>query len=157
MKAKFVYEAMGDILKGKSDEEILSSLESGDLDPDYLLSKSITKSFLPGVKKALENGADVHANNDSALRYASENGHLSTVDLLLKNGADVHVYHDYPLRWASVRGHLDIVELLFKNGADVHAIDAYTLWWASQNGHLDVVKLLKKYIETKVFTRSGKS
>jgi len=33
MKAKFIYEAMDNVLKGKSDEEILSSLEGGDLDP----------------------------------------------------------------------------------------------------------------------------
>ena len=51
MKAKFVYEAIGDVLKGKSKEEIISSLENTDLDFNNLLFKSAKAGFLPGVKK----------------------------------------------------------------------------------------------------------
>ena len=116
MKAKFVYEAMGDVLKAKSKEDIISSLENTNLDPNELLLKSAKVEFLAGIKKALKIGADVHFGNDLALRYASENGHLN------------------------------VVELLFKYGADVHANNDDALWWASQNSHLDVVKLLKKYM-----------
>ena len=116
MKAKFVCETMGDVLKGKSDEEILFSLESGNLNPNELLLQSSEAGFLPGMKKALEMGADVHA------------------------------YNDFALRWASVRGHLDIVEFLLKNGADVHVLDDEALRLASKNDHLNVVELLKKYM-----------
>ncbi|MEK0338517.1 MAG: hypothetical protein QQN41_13895, partial [Nitrosopumilus sp.] len=84
MKAKFVYEAMGDVLKGKSEEEILHSMHSmKDLDPNDLLYKSAKSGFLPGVNKALEDGADVHANVDYALRLASENSHYKIVKLLV--------------------------------------------------------------------------
>jgi ankyrin repeat protein len=116
MKAKFVNEAMGDVLKGKSDEEIMSSLENTNLDINDLLINTARVGFLSGVKKALKMGANVHVYNDAALRNASENGHLN------------------------------VVELLFKYGADVHANNDDALWWASQNSHLDVVKLLKKYM-----------
>ena len=34
------------------------------------------------VRWALERGADVHADDDWALRMASENGHTDTVELL---------------------------------------------------------------------------
>ncbi|MEK0338214.1 MAG: ankyrin repeat domain-containing protein [Nitrosopumilus sp.] len=117
MKAKFVYEAMGDVLKPKSEEEILASI--GDLSPDKLLSQSAEKGFLAGVNKALEDGADVHAVDDFALRFASYKGYYDVVKLLLDRGADVH--------------------------ANIHAQDD-ALHWASQNGHYDVVELLKKYM-----------
>ena len=64
MKAKFIYEAIEDVLKGKSEEEILSSMS--DLSPNKLLIKSSEKGFLPGVKKALEMGANIHALDDRA-------------------------------------------------------------------------------------------
>ena len=114
MKAKFVNEAMGDVLKGKSDEEIMSSLESGDLDSDDLLIKSSGRGFLFGVKKAVEMGANVHADDDLALRRASGNGHIDVVEFLLKNGANVHGGSGASLRLASQRGHTDIAELLKK-------------------------------------------
>ena len=45
------------------------------------------------VKLLLENGADVHGANDSALRLSAENGHDIVVKLLLENGADVSSIH----------------------------------------------------------------
>jgi len=132
MKAKFIYEVMGDVLKGKSEKEIMSSLENINLKPDELLIKSAKGGFLIGVKKAIEIGADVHAHDDYALREASEKGHYDVVKFLLKNSANAK--DDLALRVASENGHKYVVELLLNYGA------------ASQNGHLDVVELLKKYM-----------
>ena len=141
MKAKFVYEAMGDVLKAKSKEDIISSLENTNLDPNELLLKSAKVEFLAGIKKALKIGADVHFGNDLALRYASSDGHLATVEFLLKNGADIHSYNDLSLQWASQKGHLATAEFLLKNGADVRGS---ALHGASVNGHVDIVDLLLK-------------
>ena len=142
MKAKFVYEAIGDIFKPKSEEEIISSM--GDLSPNELLIKSTKKGFLPGIKKAIEMGANVHAEDDNALLFASLNGHYGVVKLLLDNGADVHAVNDFALRWASVNGHYDVVALLLDNGANV---PMGTLRQASANDHYDVIELLKKYMK----------
>ena len=90
---------MTDILRPKSEEEILSHL--GGLSPENLLIMSSKIGFLPGVKLALKNGTDVHAHYDLALRWASNNGHKDVVELLLKYGADVHADNDGALRWAS--------------------------------------------------------
>jgi ankyrin repeat protein len=43
---------------------------------------------------------------------ASRYGHAEIVKLLLENGADVHAENDSALRWASERGHTEIVKLL---------------------------------------------
>jgi len=95
-------------LTPKSEEEILSHIE--ELSPDELLHKSSKLEFLPGVKRALERGADVHARDDAALRWASEKGHKDVVEVLLRAGADVR--DDEPLRWVALNGHKEVVELL---------------------------------------------
>ena len=99
---------------------------------------------IDGIKALIENGADVHAENDYALCWASGNGHLRIVELLLENGADVHAFNDSALRYASRYGYLQIVELLIENGADVHAVDDYALRLASYSGHVQIVELLLK-------------
>ena len=52
------------------------------------------------------------------MRWAARKGHKDVVELLLKNGADIHAENDYALRMAAWNGHKDIVELLLENGAD---------------------------------------
>jgi hypothetical protein len=43
--------------------------------------KWVTKT---GIRKLIKAGANIHANNDEALRWASENGHVEIVELLKK-------------------------------------------------------------------------
>ena len=96
------------------------------------------------VALAIQAGADVHFNDDQALRFASAYGHLSIVEVLVKAGANVHAKDDEALRLASFYGHLSIVKVLVKAGADVHADNDYALRRASRNGHLSVVEFLVK-------------
>jgi len=135
-----VNESIRKFLKPKSEDHILKDMD--DMDPNELLIKCSEKGFDKGIKLALERGADVHAADDFALRWASRNGHAEVVKLLLDHGADVHVENNMPLMWASENGHTEIVKLLLDHGADVHAKDDGALTWASFNGHTEVVKLL---------------
>ena len=59
----------------------------------------------------------VHANNDRALRIASDNGHLTAVEILLARGANVHAINDWELWLVSDSGHDAVVELLRAAGA----------------------------------------
>ena len=111
MNAKFVNE---NILKGKSEEDILNDLESTNIDPDDLLVRSADNGFLAGVKMALERGANVHIGNDVALRFASKGGHIEVVKLLLENGANIHARDDDALKRASKFRHTEVVNLLKK-------------------------------------------
>ena len=95
------------------------------------------EDFIP---LAVKSGADIHANDEYALRVASYYGHAAAVECLLKAGANVHALDDFALRWASSRGHAAAVECLLKAGADVHALDDYALRWASSRGHVAVVE-----------------
>jgi len=71
---------------------------------------------------------------------------LYFIELLIKAGANVHANDDEALRLASLYGHKDVVELLLKAGANVHANDNEALRFATEKGYKDIVELLKKYM-----------
>ena len=48
-----------------------------------LLNMQVHNGHLAVVKFLVSKGADIHANNDYALIYASQNGHLHVVEFLL--------------------------------------------------------------------------
>ena len=87
-------------------------------------------------------GADVHVDNDFAIRYASEEGHLDVVKYLVSIGADIHADNNYAVRHASEEGHLEVVKYLVELGSDIHAQNEYAVRRASKNGHLEVIKYL---------------
>ena len=111
-------------------------------DTNQLFLTASKKGHLEIVKLLIQNGADIHAENDYALRWASQEGHIEVVTFLIQNGADIHAENEYALRWSSENGHLEIVKILIQKGADIHANDDQALRWASENGHLEVVELL---------------
>jgi ankyrin repeat protein len=78
------------------------------------------------AKYLIRKGADIHAENDSALWCASH-GHLEIVKYLVRHGADVHAHNESPLIEAVVNNHLETVKYLVRHGADVHARQDYAL------------------------------
>ena len=71
---------------------------------------------------------------------------LDSIPMLVERGADVHAFDDYALRWAAENGHFDVAEYLVEHGADVHARNDYALRLAARNGHIDVVEYLRSVI-----------
>ena len=89
-----------------------------------------------------ENGVDVAAGANAAVRWAACHGHLDVVRYLHENGADITARGNEAVRYAAENGYLDIVKYLHKHGADITAQHNYAVRWAALNGHLDVVKYL---------------
>jgi len=127
-------------------EYLLAKGANVDANEDFLIKWASRNGHTEVVKILLAAGADVHANNDYALRWASESGHTEVVKILLAAGADVHADNDYALRWASQNGYTKVVKVLLAAGADVHAHNNSSLRWASDKGHPEVVKVLKDHI-----------
>ena len=94
------------------------------------------------VISLLEQGTDIHAENDYAVRRASGFGYLEVVKYLVSQGADINANDNYAVRMASHNGHLEIVRYLVSQGADVHANNNSAVQWASLNEYLDVVAYL---------------
>ena len=79
--------------------------------------------------------------------HASATGDVAGVDQLLREGADVRADGNAALKWASRSGHVAVVYrlLLQVPGMSVHDVLAqnnYALRWASENGHFRVVDRL---------------
>ena len=51
-------------------------------------------------------------NHSKVLIDAAKNGHLDVVRYLVERGADVHADDDEAMRWASRNGHLEVVKYL---------------------------------------------
>lgn len=83
----------------------------------YKADKIILKNIRPlwaveGIQLLVEQGANIHANDDYALCLAARNGHLDVVKYFVEQGADICAWGDTALDWADETGHPEIVEYL---------------------------------------------
>lgn len=134
--------------------EIFDLMKNPNMDKDriikikeatWALIDSIRDNDLQGVKEAIENGANIHADDDFALRWAASKGYLPIVKYLVEHGADIHAEDDYALRWAVGWGHLPVVEYLVEQGADIHTNDGQLLRYAAWDGYLPIVEYLVEH------------
>ena len=87
------------------------------------------------------------ADNNYAIRYASQQGHVAVVDRLLQDPrVDPSALNNNAIRYASYYGHLAVVDRLLQEPwdprVDPSALDNYAIQVASQYGHLAVVERL---------------
>ena len=94
------------------------------------------------IKTLIDNGKDIHENNDEMLRYVSTEGYPIVVKYLLENGANIHANDDESLRLSAQMGYFEVVKLLVENGADIHADNDHALRTSANNRYGNVVKYL---------------
>eukprot|EP00900_Chrysochromulina_parva_P016696 jgi/Chrpa1/25027/Chrysochromulina_OHIO_Genome00007502-RA len=94
-------------------------------------------------------GLRVLQDGQTALMYASANGHVEVIKFLLASGAKIEATDNFvftALMIASTQGELDSIEVLLAAGANLDAKDKFgktALDKARQCGHADAVKLLE--------------
>ena len=89
-----------------------------ELNMNDLLIESVKLGLLPAVKRLIEQGANVSARDDLAIKWAAYNGHLETVKYLVSQGANVSARDDLAIKWAASRGHLETVKYLESLGGN---------------------------------------
>ena len=128
------------------------------------LEKDLRKIFISScsngkieyVKCCIRRGVNIDQvkyYGETALMFASRDGHTPVVELLLNKGAKIDQVNDdgrwTALMFASLNGHTSVVELLLNKGANINQADNFgrtALMFASWYGHTEVVELLKNYI-----------
>ena len=96
------------------------------------------------VQFLIEQGSDVNAGNSEALIQSARDGYTAIVESLIKHGARIKARNNDALVWAATGGHAKIVEILLDNGADVNAQDREAVLWAARKGHSDVIDVFLK-------------
>jgi ankyrin repeat protein len=76
------------------------------------------------MQDALDNGAEIHHNNDSALQWACYKGHRDAAEFLLENGANPRADGGKPLKHAAEQGRYAVVLLLLERGAEFSTLSA---------------------------------
>jgi len=100
------------------------------------------------VKKILKDGKVSVNDKNTALIWASQNGHLEVVKLLVVYRANVNEKDkngNSSLLSASLNGHLEVVKFLLANGANLNDKGKYgktALMQSSGQGHINLVKYL---------------
>lgn len=96
------------------------------------------------VKYFLEQGANVNAGNSEPLIQSARDGYTAIVELLIEHGARINARNNDALVWAATGGHAKIVDTLLENGADINAQEREAVLWAARNGHNDVIDVFLK-------------
>ena len=121
--------------------------------PDKVFLQAVISGDIAEVKRLIEEGADVNAQNyygETALMFASNFGYTEVAQLLIEEGADVNAGDDEgmtALMKASIRGKTKVAKLLIEEGADINVQDkwGYTaLKWALIKGHEEIATLLRE-------------
>lgn len=71
-----------------------------------------------GVLAAVAAGANIHVDDDAALRSAAAYGDIEVAIQLIAMGANIHTGNDAVLRCAAVGGNIKAVRMLLAAGAD---------------------------------------
>lgn len=133
----------------------------------FILGERHNLRDIKTMRMLLDNGADIHINNDQALKWCLSNGYfemakfllsrgadidavlipISTINLavlkfLTKNGADISAGDEFALMMSAENGRFQVVKFLVENGTDIHAIDDSALKLSARRGHLKIVKFL---------------
>lgn len=94
---------------------------------------------LVGIYYLVENGADIHKDNNVAFKVACLHGHLDVVQFLVEKGARINAN---ALQLPSIMGYLKIVRYLVEKGADIRANNDWALQKSCYYGRLEVVRYL---------------
>lgn len=126
------------LLEGFTLKEILSS--ENYLKKKYLLLKL---SGLAKLKsKNILDYIDQDALNE-ALYNSANYEYLELIKYLVEQGANIHFNNDEAIMWSAHFGHLKIVKYLVSKGANIYANNSFALFSSIDNGHKKVSEFLR--------------
>jgi ankyrin repeat protein len=77
------------------------------------------------AKILIENGANIHAQNEAAIRYSTNKNYFEIVKLLIINGADIHVNNDQIIRLFDGNKNVEMIKYLINFDIDYFSINIF--------------------------------
>ncbi len=105
----------------------------------FILRYIAQNNYIDVLKYLLSEGSP---NIDDSLMFASSFGRLGMIKYILSLGADIHYDDDIALRIAFSHNQIDAVIELLNHGADIHVNDDELLINAVNEDNLDMIKIL---------------
>lgn len=105
-----------------SDIEFLNEEIGMDLTESVYLKVAAKYGQTEVIKYLVQQGSDIHAENDAALHTAVINDQLKSVQCLVTLGADVHALDERAIKDAARNDFLEIVKFLAGSGASIEAV-----------------------------------
>ncbi len=134
-------------LPGKNPDDLFKSKELINATPNEMLRTSVDNNFTPGVKKALDDGADLHITYKELLGLTVWEGNIEIVQMLLDDGADLFYMDCQVLTIAVETGNYEMVKLLLDNGATLAPDSEIMIDGLKAKGSDDIAELLVKHME----------
>lgn len=106
------------------------------------LMDAVDENSFEKVKKLIEEGHDIHEENEGAMFNACEKNNKEILNYLIENGADIHCEGDNLLNCAAAYGHHDMINFLLEKGLDIHTERDYPLVSALASKKYDTVLFL---------------
>lgn len=94
------------------------------------------------LKKCLNNGIDIHSNNDLALRLAVKENHAKAIVFLLTRGANAQAVYNSSLQEASLVGDIQTVKSLLRDNLCSEEAKIYAMYNAIFTKNEEIIKLL---------------
>jgi ankyrin repeat protein len=94
----------------------------------------------------------IHVDNDTALNYACESGHLYIVEYLIESGANIHAKEDYCLVSACYHKRYDVIKCLLEKGADIHIFGSKYMEELYNSTYINFICISYLYTNTSLVT-----
>jgi ankyrin repeat protein len=108
--------------------EIIKFLIENGRDIKRFFIDMVKKGDMEMVRTFMENGADIHMDDEIVLQISAYVGHYDLVRYFVKLGSDIHACNDAALWCGVIGGNIKIVRYLVRRGVDIHACDDVPLW-----------------------------
>ncbi len=107
------------------------------------LQDAVLHGDLETIKLLVQEGADIHAQDNYALNTSADRGYLPIVKYLVEEcGADIFRDNNIVMKWALGQGQLSVVKYLVEQGISIHANDDYALKTSVEEDQRDIVEYL---------------
>lgn len=79
----------------------------------------VKKENYSKARSFLIRGADVHTDNDLAIRISSRHDDMYMIEMLNEFGANLRTHENYAARRAIINGNIEMVKYLHQNGVEL--------------------------------------